>query len=105
MHPSAWDLTLVKEYKEKKLKDGISRKRPLINARMLFKISLVMQCVITGNTEKMLKKNWKILYHYASTVNKPKHASCPTDNQGLWGYKRNVAKESFTYKPHGAWAI
>ena len=73
--------------------------------RMLFNISLVVQYVITGNTEKILKKNLKILYHYASTANKTNHTSCPTDNQGLFGYQRNIANGSSTYKPHGAWAI
>ena len=34
MHLSVWDLTLVKEYKEKRPEDGISRKRPLKNARI-----------------------------------------------------------------------
>ena len=72
---------------------------------MLFKISLVMKCVISDTTEKMLEKNCIILYNYASTANKPRHTSCPTDNQSLSGYKRNVANESLTYKPHVAWAI
>ena len=66
---------LVKEYKGKKLEDGksFSGKGRLINARINAIQNFYGRAISNnkGNTEKMSKEIWAVLYHYASTADKP----------------------------------
>ena len=76
---------LVKEYKGKKLEDGksLSGKGRLTNARRDAIQNFYGRAIrdSKGNTEKMSKEIWAILYHYASTADKPMHTNCPTGHQ------------------------
>ena len=47
----------------------------------------------------MSKEIWAILYHYASTADKPMHTNCPTGHQSWCGYQKGIANETSTYKP------
>ena len=105
MYPNAWELTLrrlVKEYKGKKLEDGksLSGKGRLTNARRDAIQNFYGRAIRDnkGNTEKMSKEIWAILYHYASTADKPMHTNCPTGHQSWCGYQRDIANGTSTYK-------
>ena len=94
---------LVKEYKGKKLEDGksLSGKGRLTNARRDAIQNFYGRAIrdSKGNTEKMSKEIWAILYHYASTADKPMHTNCPTGHQSWCGYQRDIANGTSTYKP------
>ena len=94
---------LVKEYKGKKLEDGksLSGKGHPTNVRIDAIQNFYVQAIHNnkGNTEKMSKEIWAILYHYASTADKLIHTNGPTGHQSWCGYQRDIANGTSTYKP------
>ena len=93
----------MKEHKGKKLEDGmsLSGKGRLTNARKDNIPNFYGRAIHDnkGNMEKMSKEIWAILYHYASTADKPMHTNCPTGHQSWCGYQRDIANGTCTYKP------
>ena len=93
---------MVKEYKGKKLEDGktLSGKGHLTNARIDVIQNFYGRAIRDnkGNTEQMSNEIWAILYHYASTADKPMHTNCQTGHQRWCGYQKDIANGTSTYK-------
>ena len=52
-----------------------------------------------GDRTAMAKATQAILYHYASTPEKPQHQHCPTGKPSWCSYQRDITTGKQTYQP------
>ena len=96
--------SLLREYKGKKLVDGKGlggRGRLTMQAVDSFQVYYGIALRLNkGDPAAMGRATYAILYHYASTREKPQHQFCPDGEDSWCKFKQDIATGQETYRPY-----